>query len=147
MILSEKYSELSPENNLRLAVLERAIRDIVDFNKSKRCGESAAKRQAWTWLKSNSRNQGWFTFLGICEDLDMDPAFVRNEVFARIQSPRPAPISSLPRTGRRTPVRYSKRDTLERDQEDLSQQSEASDLETSDQPAYVSILCAVGKSR
>lgn len=158
MLLPDSFVNLSPEQALLLAVLDRAVRDIIDFNKSKRCADNAAKRGAWTWLKSND-NDTCFSFVRVCEELNMDLNHIRKQIIGRIDTPAfiacfeeasghtKSAISSLPRRGRLRAVQRNKMRRLERDREDLSQLSVASDLETSDLPPCVSNLCAAGKSR
>lgn len=120
MILPDGGQEVSPEKVLLLAILERAIRDIIDHHRAKRCAEAAAKRQAWTWIKSDDCSTDYFTFVGVCECLDLDHIFVRKQILREIESPdflerfektQGATICGLRKRRRRAPVRYSKKDT------------------------------------
>lgn len=149
MLDHDTLMQMSPEQSLLLAVLDRAVRDIIDFNQSKRCADNAAKRQAWTWLKSDIRTSGCFSFIEVCEDLNMDPNHIRRQIAKRINTPAfiacyeeaaghtKAAISSLPRRGRLRSVQRNKMRRLERDREEF-EQLEAFAEETSDQLACVS---------
>lgn len=155
MVLPEKFVASSPDINLRRAVLERAIRDIIDYNQSKRCAEAASKRQAWNWIRSNTRTDKWFTFLDVCEDLDLDPDFIRKKVFANIASPEfvacfeKVPgnnVTSLPKRVPRRVVQYRRKDKPERGPT-YWQKALASALETNDQLLSESTPSAEEKSR
>lgn len=146
MILPDDFVATSPERLLLSAILERAIRDIIDHNKSKRCAEAAAKRQAWTWIKSDAVSLEYFTFVVVCECLDLDPLFVRKKILSEINSPEfldcfeKAPghfICDLRKRRRRAPVRYHKKDMLGRGLNRRST-SKASDLGTKDPLVYAS---------
>lgn len=120
MLFPEKFDASSPDTRLRIAVLDRAIRDIIDFHQSKRCAEAQAKRQAWSWLRSNTRNQGWLTFVDVCEALALDPDLIRKKIMEDVTSPefiarfegisrQATPL--LPRMHYRRVVRYHKNNT------------------------------------
>lgn len=148
MLLPDSFVTLSPEQSLLLAVLDRAVRDIIDFNQSKRCADNAAKRGAWAWLRSDN-NDTCFSFVRVCEELNMYPNYIRKQITKRIDTPAfiacfeeasghtKAAISALPRRGRLRSVQRNKMCKLERVQREL-QQSLASAEETSDQLACVS---------
>lgn len=153
-ILAGEFTCSSPDIVLRLAVLERAIRDIIDFNQSKRCANAATKRDAWNWFESDVYTRDWFSFASVCEDLDLDPNTIRKEIITKIATPdflhrfenmQGATICGLRRTSRLRNVRYSKKYRLERVQND-SQPSTASADRTTDPLACESSLCAGEKS-
>lgn len=140
VVLAGDFKTSSPDLVLRLAVLERAIRDIIDYNQSKRCADAAVKRQAWAWFQSNTRNQGWFTFVEVCEDLGLNYEAVRRKIFSEIETPaflsrfektQGVSICDLRKRRPRAPVRYHKKDALGRGPK-RRLTLEASGLKTSD---------------
>ena len=64
--------QTTPEYQLLAAILERAVLDLrgIDFTK----GDEA--RTALAWISSNEINQP-FTFLWVCQELNLDPGMIR----------------------------------------------------------------------
>jgi hypothetical protein len=153
-ILAGEFTCSSPDIVLRLAVLERAIRDIIDFNQSKRCANAATKRDAWNWFESDVYTRDWFSFASVCEDLDLDPNTIRKEIITKIATPdflhrfenmQGATICGLRRTSRLRNVRYSKKYRLERGQGEKSPSTTSAEG-TIDLPVYESSSDAEEKS-
>lgn len=65
----------SPERALRKAILDRALYDYLAVTHTERHIEREA--EAWIFLPSSAPKRWPFTFLRICQDLDLDPEFLR----------------------------------------------------------------------
>jgi hypothetical protein len=127
-----------PEIALLKEILRQAVRDIVDMNLGKRCAAPHFKRSAQRWIENNDNlsDETGYTFVRVCEELNLDPAFVRQEIKVCIAelSLHEATPSAPRRTGRLTNVRYSKKYRLEREQS-APTPSATSAEETIDLPA------------
>lgn len=72
---SEKSQQGSPERNMLMSLLERAILDYVGNNQKE--VESA---KSWIFDDENSESNQYFSFKWICFTLDLDYQFVRNTI-------------------------------------------------------------------
>ena len=71
--------ERTPEQRLMAAVLEDAVRELV--RPSGAWYGAAARRRAEVVLWFESDDVGWpFSFVNVCEALDLDPSDVRSHV-------------------------------------------------------------------
>jgi hypothetical protein len=150
VVLLGEFSASSPDLVLRLAVLDRAIRDILDVKRSKRCANAAAKRQALNWLNSETRNASWLTFIEVCEDLNLEYTLIRkkilegvdNQAFSdRFNKMQGYATFDPHKRVRLRAVRYSKTHTPASALDELLQ-SKASAEETTDRLPSESKLCA-----
>lgn len=126
LTMLENAASSMPEKRLLIEVLRQAIRDIIDKNKGKRCAESQYRRGALNWLRSETigYDKSWFTFAGVCEELELDKEAVRKAIFASVEEPdfaarfeRRSSDASYPRKmGRQTDALSHRISRLERDQ-------------------------------
>jgi hypothetical protein len=85
------------ETRLMYAILEDAINVYCKYREPATCKERRLFGNARRWLESNDRV--WlFSFLRICEALDLDPGYIRKG----LRAPRAAGTGTLPpaRTGK-----------------------------------------------
>ena len=63
-----------PEKMLMMVILEQGIRDYLGMNYIRYFKETRREAEEWIW----SDDDGWtFSFVRICEGLDIDPTYLR----------------------------------------------------------------------
>ena len=67
----------SPERNLLVAILERAILDYVGNNE-----REVFEAETWLFSNSDDRDDGEFSFDWICQELDLDPVKIARIILA-----------------------------------------------------------------
>lgn len=80
-----------PEHNLLSGILTQAIRDIINVNQGKRCGESHHRRAALFWIDSESEtaDNNKFSFIQICQELGLNYRQVRCQIKRKLAAQDP----------------------------------------------------------
>jgi len=71
-----------PERRLLRAVLEDAVRTLLDRARANQRRADKLRREALAWIVSDDRSDV-FTFENICETLGIDAGWLRGEVLSR----------------------------------------------------------------
>jgi hypothetical protein len=78
----------SPERELALSVLWQAAIDLQKGRDSRQRKRQRLHREAFKWVASNDRT--WpFSFLNLCDVLNLSPDYLRAELLASPASPAP----------------------------------------------------------
>ena len=82
---SDKANPTEPERALAAGVLRQAAGDLRRFRESEDAVGREMYRDARSWFVSNDTE--WpYSFLNVCESLDVSPENIRDEVFADARS-------------------------------------------------------------
>ncbi len=79
--LFARREHLSPVQRLMAAVLESAVYDLQRYRHARRIREKRFFREAYEWFTAQD-DKGPFSFIVICEALDLDPDYLRAGVLA-----------------------------------------------------------------
>jgi hypothetical protein len=82
---------MGDERGLWLAVLERAVIDLVNPDHCERYERPRLRYSAESWFRSNDYQPG--TFLWVTDHLDLDASWLRRRLFAMIDA---SPVSTRP---------------------------------------------------
>lgn len=75
---------VSPEKLLLIEVLKSAVRDAIYKGQRK---EAHHRRNALCWLNSDDdKGEVHFTFVEVCQELNLEPVDTRRRIFAAIES-------------------------------------------------------------
>lgn len=77
-----------PERLLMVAVLEDAVRCLLNFHGATEVKKVALYREAHAWLMSTERT-GLYAFENICDVLGIEAGYFRRQLLARRASARP----------------------------------------------------------
>lgn len=82
-----RQSQLTPEKKLQLAVLESAVYDIQRYRTARSVREQRLFREAYAWFTAED-DKNPFSFLIICQTLELDPAYIRKGLLSSAHATR-----------------------------------------------------------
>lgn len=75
-VFHELTGDFAPEQLLQLAVLADAIGDLKTWRVSPGLLTYGPAKTAWQWIHTDGDRQYPYSFIGICESLGIDPAWL-----------------------------------------------------------------------